>query len=160
MATIAERYDRIARVLSCTSKYTVIMEHGSRHQCLIYEGPPSRQLRGLAEIARRKLAQSHRCLYLNSPAMVTGMRSYLAAAGVDVAAEIARTNLVMTSAQNHAADDGRFDIKGMIRGLSDTLQRALADGYAGLWATADMTWEFGPEKDFFACWNTSGGSKS
>ena len=27
-------------------------------------------------------------------------------------------------------------------------RRALDDGYSGLWATGDMSWEFGPAKDF------------
>jgi hypothetical protein len=30
----------------------------------------------------------------------------------------------------------------------DALDQALNDGYQGLWATGDMRWEFGPEKDF------------
>jgi DcmR-like sensory protein len=28
------------------------------------------------------------------------------------------------------------------------LEQALHDGYAGLWASGDMAWEFGPRKDF------------
>ena len=32
--------------------------------------------------------------------------------------------------------------------LEDFLQKSLVDGYAGLWATGDMTWELGPERDF------------
>lgn len=47
--------------------------------------------------------------------MVAGMRSYLAATGMDVA---------------------------------NALDQALDDGYIGLWVTGDMTWEFGPEKNF------------
>jgi hypothetical protein len=36
----------------------------------------------------------------------------------------------------------------MMQSLEDGLRRALQDGYRGLWATGDMTWEMGPEKDF------------
>jgi hypothetical protein len=36
----------------------------------------------------------------------------------------------------------------MISLLRDELTEALADGYRGLWATGDMTWEFGPERNF------------
>jgi hypothetical protein len=32
--------------------------------------------------------------------------------------------------------------------LEDALDRALNEGYDGLWATGDMTWELGPERDF------------
>jgi hypothetical protein len=32
--------------------------------------------------------------------------------------------------------------------LDAAVNEALNDGYHGLWATGDMSWEFGPEKDF------------
>ncbi len=60
------------------------MEAEARHQCLIYEGSPSRQLPALAAVIKRKLDEGHRCLYLNSRPMVAGMRSYLAAIDIDV----------------------------------------------------------------------------
>jgi hypothetical protein len=123
------------------------MECASRHHCLVYEGAPSRQLNALAATAREKLEQNYRCLYLNSPTMVAGMRSYLAAAGVDVAYETARSSLFLSSAQ-HLAHGERFDVQRMIDGLKSALDLALQDGYSGLWATGDMTWEFGPTKDF------------
>src|ERR1700733_10774036 len=119
-----------------------------RHQCLIYDGAPSRHLPMLAAIVRQKLQQGLRCLYLNSIPMVAGMRSYLAAAGVDVAREAHDGSLVLSSEQSHLVDGMRFDPEGMIAGLERALDQALDDGYAGLWATGDMTWEFGPEKDF------------
>ncbi len=123
------------------------MDSPSRHRCMVYEGAPSRQLPALAAAAREKLQHNHRCLYLNSPAMVAGMRSYLAAAGVDVAEETFRGSLVLSAAQNLVNGD-RFDVEYMIDGLRAALDRALHDGYTGLWATGDMSWEFGPAKDF------------
>jgi len=123
------------------------MECASRHHCLIYEGAPSRQLPALAAAAREKLDQNFRCLYLNSPTMVAGMRSYLAASGVDVAGETARGSLVLSSAQ-HLVNGGQFDVQLMIDALQSGLDSALNDGYSGLWATGDMSWEFGPAKDF------------
>lgn len=101
----------------------------------------------LAAIIRQKLQQNYRCLYLNSRPMVAGMRSYLAAAGVDVAYEVERTALTLSSEQGHLVD-GRFDIDEMMHGLENGLDEALREGYAGLWATGDMTWEFGPEKNY------------
>jgi hypothetical protein len=123
------------------------MEHASRHRCLIYEGPPSRQLPALAAMVSQKLEQNSRCLYLNSPTMVAGMRSYLAAAGVDVAAESERRSLILSSELN-LADGDRFDVQRMVGALREALAMALEDGYSGLWATGDMSWEFGPAKDF------------
>ena len=123
------------------------MECSGRHRCLIYEGPPSRQLPALAAAARLRLEQNYRCLYLNSPAMVAGMRSYLAATGVDVAQETERSSLFLSSVQ-HLAFGEQFDVQRMIDGLRAALELALHDGYKGLWATGDMSWEFGPTKDF------------
>lgn len=122
------------------------MESLPRHQCLIYEGAPSRQLPSLAALVVEKLEQNYRCLYLNSAPMVAGMRSYLAAAGVDVAHEVGKANLVLSSDQRHLVA-GQFDVERMIRTLEEAIQQALDDGYAGLWATGDMTWELGSERD-------------
>ena|SRR5579862_8541133 len=123
------------------------METLPRHQCLVYEGPPSRQLPALVAVTRTKLQQNYRCLYLNSPTMVAGMRSYLAAAGIDVAEATARGSLVVSSEQSLGIGY-EFDIEIMLDGLRAALDSALADGYSGLWATGDMAWEFGPQKDF------------
>lgn len=118
----------------------------SRHQCLIYEGAPSRQLAALAGILRQKLADNYRCVYLNSPVMVAGMRCYLAAAGVDVEQEIASTSLLLSSERKHLVG-AHFDIDLMLDTLANGLDQSLKDGYQGLWATGDMTWELGPLKD-------------
>lgn len=123
------------------------MESFSRHQCLLYAGPPSRHLPALAEVTRQKLAQRYRCLYLNSSPMVAGMRSYLAAAGVDVERERNLGSLVLSSDQSHLVVN-RFDSDRMLDTLEQTLEEALRDGYEGLFASGDMTWEFGRDKDF------------
>ena len=123
------------------------MGPNSRHQCLIYEGSPALQLPVLAEVAREKLDQNFRCLYLNSPAMVASMRSHLVASSVNVDEETAGGSLILSSEQN-LKDGEYFDVPRMINGLKNVLDRALDDGYVGLWATGDMTWEIGPRKDF------------
>lgn len=122
------------------------MESNPRHQCLVYEGSPSNKLTMLAVIIKRKLDEGYRCLYLNSPPMVTGMRSTLAARDIDVISETAKGRLVMSS-EPVSAGKG-FDVGSMLDKLEDSLNEALHDGYKGLWASGDMTWEFGPEKDF------------
>lgn len=123
------------------------MDELPRHQCHIYDGSPARQLPVLVAVVRRKLKDNHRCLYLNSPPMVAGLRSYLAAAGVDVEKAIAQGSLVLSSSQQHLAE-GRFDIDRMLSTLGGAASQALAAGYDGLCAIGDMSWEFGPEKDF------------
>ena len=86
--------------VACVEKRFTIgdsMESLARHQCLIYQGAPSRHLPAVAAVASQKLRQHYRCVYLNSEPMVAGMRSYLAAAGVDVAHEVKKGSLVLTS---------------------------------------------------------------
>jgi hypothetical protein len=118
-----------------------------RHQCLIYNGSPTPHLPGLSKLIRQKLAENYRCLYLNRPAMVTGMRSSLVAGGIDVTNEVAKGSLVLSSDDAHLID-GRFDIDRMLGMLESALDQALNDGFAGLWATGDMSAEFGPERNF------------
>jgi hypothetical protein len=65
---------------------------------------------------------------------------------VDVAAETAKTSLVMSSERLHLEDGKRFSVDRMMLALEEAIEQALKDGYAGLWATGDMTWEFGPEQ--------------
>lgn len=122
------------------------MEEMLRHQCLIYNGSPARMLPAIAAQIKQMLGENMRCLYMNSPAMVEGMKSYLFAAGVDVNQEVARKSLVLSSDQNHIKD-GRFDIDRMLSSLEESMDRALRDGYQGLWATGDMSWEMGPDRD-------------
>ncbi len=78
--------------------------------------------------------------------MVAELRSYLAASGVDVADRIDRGALNLSSDQDHLID-GEFDADRMLAKLADALQNAQADGYTGLWASGDMMWEFGNEKN-------------
>ncbi|MGC2620364.1 MAG: MEDS domain-containing protein [Acidobacteriaceae bacterium] len=122
------------------------MRPATQHQCLIYDGAPSRQLPAIATVIREKLEKNHRCLYLNSRPMVAGMRSYLAASGVDVTLEVAKHSLVLSSDQSHLTG-GKFDVAGMMATLEDAFGMALHDGYAGLWASGDMSFEMGHEKD-------------
>jgi len=111
------------------------MESIPRHQCLIYQGAPSRLLPQMAAATRDKLAQNFRCVYLNRPPMVAGMRSYLAAAGVDVEKMQTEGRLVLSSKLDHLLE-GRFDGDRMIRTLEQAIQQAVQDGYAGLWRPA------------------------
>lgn len=122
------------------------MQHASRHQCLIYSGSPARHLPALAALMQRKLEERHRCLYLDSPPMVAGLRCYLSAAGVEVAREVENGSLVLSSDQGHLVD-GHFDVDGMLGSLEEAVHQALRDGYLGLWATGDMTWEFGSREE-------------
>ena len=103
------------------------MDALARHQCMIYGGSPAKHLPGLAALMYGKLKTNRRCLYLNSPTMVAGIRSYLAAAGLDVAHELEKGALVLSSEQSHLTN-GRFDVSTMLGMLVDAVDRALKDG--------------------------------
>ena len=118
----------------------------SRHQCLIYQGAPSLHLTTVARAARGKLLNNYRCLYLNSKPMVMGMRLSLEAENVDVTRELERGSLTFEFQQQHLTF-GRFEPERMIASLEQALRQALADGYAGLWATGDMSWEIGSDRN-------------
>jgi hypothetical protein len=79
--------------------------------------------------------------------MVAGLRAYLFARGVDVPKEINKGSLVLSSDRGHLKN-GSFDTDRMLTKLSDAMHEALKEGYQGLWASGDMSWEFGPAKDF------------
>jgi hypothetical protein len=120
-----------------------------RHQCLVYHGEPSEHLAGLALLIRKKLDANHRCLYLNSPAMVAGIRAYLTSSGLNVSEAIIQKRLVLSSSHEHLVDNV-FDPERMLDTLKQTHDAALNEGFAGLWASGDMAWEFGPARDFAA----------
>jgi len=124
----------------------IVMEAIPRHQCLIYDGSPAKMLTAIGAHIKQQLSGNVRCMYLNSPAMVAGLRSYLFPIGVDVQEEIANGRLILSSDQRQLKD-GHFDVDAMLRQLEDAINLALSDGYNGLWATGDMTWELGRDRD-------------
>src|SRR5262249_23740137 len=103
------------------------MDAAPRHQCLIYAGPPSKQLPALGSVIMDKLKSGSRCLYLNSPPMVAGLRSYLATAGLDVASEVQKGALVLSSDQGHLRNCG-FDVESMLDMLKNAIEQAAKDG--------------------------------
>ena len=122
------------------------MEAIPRHQFLVYDGSPAGYLPRLAAAITWNLQDGARCVYFNSPPMVAGIRSYLAAAGLDVAAEIEKGSLLLSSGEDHLVN-GRFEIFRMLYTLIGAIERSRADGYQRIWITGDMTFEFGNEKN-------------
>ncbi len=75
------------------------------------------------------------------------MRCALAAEGLDLAAATETGALIITSDQSHLSS-GIFDVEMMLNMLKFAMKQALADGFTGLWASGDITWEFGGENNF------------
>jgi MEDS: MEthanogen/methylotroph, DcmR Sensory domain len=114
---------------------------------MIYTGSPVAHVHGLAQLIIRELKANKRCLYINKPTMVAAMKSSLGAAGVDVESEVKRGSLVLSSKKDHLLK-GRFEVDRMLAMLTAAIDAALLDGYQGLWATGDMTWELGRDNSF------------
>jgi hypothetical protein len=79
--------------------------------------------------------------------MVAGLRCSLAEIGVDVVKEVADERLVLSSDSATTATGG-FDMEAMLQLLNQAVDQSLEDGFKGLWASGDMAWEFGAEKNF------------
>ena len=122
------------------------MDSLPRHQCLIYDGSPAKMLPAIAAQIRKRLNENFRCLYLNSSPMVAGIRSYLYASGVDVEGRVADGTLILSSDPS-PLKEGHFDMERMLESLERMLNQASKDGYQGLWASGDMSWEMGPDRD-------------
>ena len=122
------------------------MESLPRHHCLVYDGSPAKMLPAIAAHIKERLHRNIRCLYLNSPAMVAGLRSYLSAIVVNVAEEVANGRLILSSDQGQLKN-GQFDADEMLHQLEETINRAFSDGYRELWVTGDMTWELGRDRN-------------
>lgn len=75
------------------------------------------------------------------------MRAYLTSAGADVSEAVFHKRLLLSSDQSHLLN-GIFDPESMIRMLDAAAKCAVEDGHAGLWASGDMSWEFGSHRDF------------
>jgi signal transduction histidine kinase len=119
----------------------------SRHKCLIYEGDPKEQMPVVIPFLKEGLQDNWRCLYLGTPDAVNMISSGLTAQNIDVAAEMNRGTLILSSARDHL-NDGSFHPEKMVEHLGTLVDGAVHDGFQGLCATGDMRWEFGSDKNF------------
>jgi signal transduction histidine kinase len=119
----------------------------SRHKCLIYEGDPTEQLPVVIPLLKEGLQDNWRCIYLGKPESVDMIRAGLMAHSIDVAGEVDRGKLMLSSSREKLGN-GSFHPHEMVEYLGTLVDRAVEDGYRGLCATGDMKWEFGSDKNF------------
>jgi PAS domain S-box-containing protein len=115
------------------------------HICSIYENTAERLAAAVAFI-KMGLTRGQRCLHLDADDRAFEEVSQgLAAAGVDVARERARGALRFLREQDTYLPPGGFSPETMLEFVGRQAAQALADGFAGLWSSADMTWSVGQE---------------
>ena len=122
------------------------MPSNTRHQCIIYTGNPSHKLPAISIIIQERMQAGYQCLYINSPSMVKEMKFSLESLGIDIEKEMTSNRLVFSS--EGCCEEEDFDIDSMLNGLESALDQALKNGFKGLWASGDMTWELGAEKNY------------
>lgn len=122
------------------------MSEPSHHRCMIYDGDPCAELPRIASMAAEHLRMNYRCLYLNSPRMVAAFESSLADTGVNTVEAVRRGALLLSCNEGHLVN-GIFDPQRMLAMLRSAIRQASFHGFAGLWASGDMLWEFGSERN-------------
>lgn len=112
------------------------------HLCLIYE-TREEQFSAVIPFVRIGLARGEKCLYVvddNTAAEVIGG---MKAAGMEVESAVASGQLTIVSKQDAYLTQGYFDPDWMIAFLKQATDEAVAEGFAALRVTGEMTWVLG-----------------
>lgn len=112
------------------------------HQCLIYKGGVEEALRVVTPWLRAGLREGMRAMYVADPSTLRAVEEALERDGVCVEDERRRGALIL-SADRPQLQGGAFVPRRMLELVSGAIDDALAAGFKGLYATGDMTWEFG-----------------
>ncbi|HVU50566.1 MAG TPA: MEDS domain-containing protein [Polyangia bacterium] len=110
----------------------------SGHLCFPYETEDERR-RTVVAFVREGLARRERCLYIAAEAEQRAFRAELEAAGVDATREVGRGALVLAAQGETYLRSGRFDPDDALALMESLTDRALADGFVGLRATAEAS---------------------
>lgn len=120
------------------------MESFSAHHCLIYDGPPARQLPVVAPLLAAGLGEGRRALYFGPEQEAALVRAALVERGLDVERETRRGGLVFDT-HRQAFDGPWTEARELLGALERTVGDALAHGFHGVVATGDMRWELGSD---------------
>jgi len=109
---------------------------------MTYQGKSISLLPRIAPLLIERLEKNDRVLFMGPPGMIEGIENYLNYVGFKPEQEIKKGTLILTSDRKHLKK-GHFEAEEMLKLLSDAVDKALKDGFRGLWASGDMTWELG-----------------
>ena len=114
------------------------------HVCMVYESSEE-QLAAAVPFIRKGLARGECCVYIADDLTVEQTRAALDGAGIDTRRELERGALSLLTKREAYLRTGSFDPEGMIRFLEQTVDDAVARGFAGFRVTGEMTWALGCE---------------
>lgn len=128
-----------------TNKYAALaqMQPGD-HFCGIYRTDEDhRDL--AAEFIRLGVERNEKIFYIVNVQTAAELKGILAAANVDAEQLIAKGQLVILTAKEAYLREGEFDPDKMVKLVRDETEKALAEGYAALRVTGEMTWALAGE---------------
>ena len=109
------------------------------HLCFIYESDEEHR-EVITEYIRHGLEHNQKILYIADEGTNEQIPGYLSDDGLDPAPYLQSGQLLILSLQETCLKGGSFDPEAMIRLLSASTDAAVAEGYAALRVTGEMTW--------------------
>jgi hypothetical protein len=114
------------------------------HYCGIYRTDED-QRKLVIDFIRQGVEKHEKMMYIVNIQTATQLKATLAAAEVEVDDLVERGQLVILTAKEAYLKHGEFDPDKMIALLSEETDKALAEGYAALRVTGEMTWALAGE---------------
>jgi hypothetical protein len=118
--------------------------HSGDHYCGIYRTDEDHR-RIIVDFVRQGVAKHEKMFYIVNINTAAQIKETLAAAGVEADALVDKGQLVILTAKEAYLKDGQFEPDKMIKLLGEETDKALAEGYAALRATGEMTWALAGE---------------
>jgi PAS domain S-box-containing protein len=109
------------------------------HLCLIYESQEEWRAAAVPFISIG-LKRGEKCIYVVDTSTADEIRTYLSEEGIDVAATEKSGQLSILHESEAYTREGSFDPDRMIALIISETEKAVAEGYPALRATAEMTW--------------------
>jgi signal transduction histidine kinase len=116
------------------------------HLCLIYDRDPAEQLGALLPFISQGLRNDEQCIYIADDHTVDELRRALREYDIDVQAHEASGALQLWT-RDEWRQPGELNSVLKAEQVRAIIDRALADGYAGIRFCVEMTWTLGPDID-------------
>jgi hypothetical protein len=118
--------------------------HSGDHYCGIYRTDEDHRAI-IVDFIRQGVRKNEKMFYIVNIQTAAQLRATLAKANVNVDELVDKGQLLIVTAKEAYLKDGQFDPEKMIALLGQETDKALAEGYAALRATGEMTWALAGE---------------